>query len=145
MALDEWQQYLRGTTHPVTIITNHKNLSYIKDPRKLSHQQAHWSLFLQDFDIHWQITPGTWMAPADALSQKDLIDTADDNVDVAIVPDLVVIQALDLSLTCHIKSSSSSNSLVLKAIQAVQDGSPLFPCSALADWTFEDGRLYFKG
>ena len=37
LALDEWQQYLRGTTHPVTIITNHKNLSYIKDPRKLSH------------------------------------------------------------------------------------------------------------
>ena len=68
LALDEWRQYLRGTTHPVTIITNHKNLSYIKDPRKLSHQQAHWSLFLQDFDIHWQITPGTWMAPTDALS-----------------------------------------------------------------------------
>ena len=36
LALDEWRQYLRGTTHPVTIITNHKNLSYIKDPRKLS-------------------------------------------------------------------------------------------------------------
>ena len=36
LALDESQQYLQGTTHPVTIITNHKNLSYIKDPRKLS-------------------------------------------------------------------------------------------------------------
>ena len=145
LALDEWRQYLRGTTHPVTIITNHKNLSYIKDPRKLSHQQAHWSLFLQDFDIHWQITPGTWMAPTDALSRKDLIDTADDNVDVAIVPDPVVIQALDLSLVHHIQSSSSSDPLVLKAIQAVQDGSPLFPRSTLTDWTFEDGHLYFKG
>ena len=68
LALDEWRQYLRGTTHLVTIITNHKNLSYIKDPRKLSYQQACWSLFLQDFDIRWQVTPGTWMAPADALS-----------------------------------------------------------------------------
>ena len=37
LALDEWQQYLRGTTHPVTVITDHKNLSYIKDPRKLFH------------------------------------------------------------------------------------------------------------
>ena len=85
------------------------------------------------------------MAPADALSRKDLIDTTDDNVDVAIVPDTVVIQALDLSLARHIQSSSSSDPLVLKAIQAVQDGSPLFPCSTLADWTFEDGHLYFKG
>ena len=145
LALDEWQQYLQGTTHPVTIITNHKNLSYIKDPRKLSHRQACWSLFLQDFNICWQITPGTQMVPADALSQKDLINTTNDNIDVAIVPDPVVIQALDLSLTCHIKSSSSSNSLVLKAIQAMQNGSPLFPHSVLADWTFENSHLYFKG
>ena len=85
------------------------------------------------------------MVPADALSRKDLIDTTDDNVDVAIVPDPMVIEALDLSLVCHIKSSSSSDPLVLKAIQAIQDGFPLFPHSALADWTFKDGHLYFKG
>ena len=145
LALDESWQYLRGTIHPVTIITNHKNLSYIKDPRKLSHQQACWSLFLQDFDIHWQITPGTQMVPADTLFQKDLINTTDDNINVAIVPDPVVIQALDLSLACHIQSSSSSNPLVLKAIQAVRNGFPLFPHSTLTDWTFEDGCLYFKG
>ena len=36
LALEEWCQYLQGTAHPITIITNHKNLSYIKDPRKLS-------------------------------------------------------------------------------------------------------------
>ena len=35
LALEEWHQYLQGTTHPITIITDHKNLSYIKDPRKL--------------------------------------------------------------------------------------------------------------
>ena len=84
------------------------------------------------------------MAPADALSQKDFIDTTNNNIDAAIVPDPVVIQALDLTLTHHIKSSSSSDPLVLKVIQAIQDGSPLFPCSALTDWTFEDGHLYFK-
>ena len=37
LALTEWRQYVQGTSHPVTIITDHKNLSYIKDPRKLSH------------------------------------------------------------------------------------------------------------
>ena len=36
LALEEWCQYLQGTTHPVTIITDHKNLSYVKDPQKLS-------------------------------------------------------------------------------------------------------------
>ena len=36
LTLEEWHQYLQGTQHPITIITDHKNLSYIKDPRKLS-------------------------------------------------------------------------------------------------------------
>ena len=68
LALSEWRQYLQGTSHPVSILTNHKNLSYLKDPCKLSRHQAHWSLFLQDFDIIWKVTPGVQMGPADALS-----------------------------------------------------------------------------
>ena len=36
LALEKWHQYLQGTAHSITIITDHKNLSYIKDPRKLS-------------------------------------------------------------------------------------------------------------
>ena len=36
LALTEWRQYVQGMSHPVTIITDHKNLSYLKDPRKLS-------------------------------------------------------------------------------------------------------------
>ena len=41
LALSKWKQYLQGTPHPVSVITDHKNLSYIKDPWKLSHQQVH--------------------------------------------------------------------------------------------------------
>ena len=98
LALEEWRQYLQGTTHPITIITDHKNLSYVKDPRKLSRCQARWSLFLQDFDIQWQVTPGTRMAPADALSRRDHVDTTLDNQETSICPEPVVIQALDLAL-----------------------------------------------
>ena len=98
LALEEWQQYLQGIQHPITIITDHKKLSYIKDPHKLSQQQAWWSLFLQDFDIIWQVMPGTKMVPANALSRWDEIDTSLNNTDCAICPELVVINALDLAL-----------------------------------------------
>ena len=84
LALEEWHQYLQGTAHPITIITDHKNLSYIKDPWKLSRQQARWSLFLQDFDLQWQVTPGTKMALADVLSRQDHVDTTQDNQETAI-------------------------------------------------------------
>ena len=102
LALEEWRQYLQGTAHPITVITNHKNLSYIKDPRKLSRQQAIWSLFLQDFDLQWQVTPGTKMAPVDALSRQDHIDTTQDNQEMAICLEPIVIQALDLALAWKI-------------------------------------------
>ena len=84
------------------------------------------------------------MAPADALSRQDEVDTSSDNVNSAICLELVVINVLDLALVEHIQTSSHSDPLVLQAIKSLQ-GSPLFSHSALADWMFEGGHLYFKG
>ena len=39
-ALIEWKHYLQGTGHPVTVVTDHKNLSYFKQLHKLSQWQA---------------------------------------------------------------------------------------------------------
>ena len=57
-ALDHWQHYLQGTEYPVTLLTNHKNLTYFCQPQKLSHRQAHWMMFLQDFDLTFIHTLG---------------------------------------------------------------------------------------
>ena len=57
-ALDHWHQYLQGTDHPVTLLTDHKNLMYFCQPQKLSCRQACWMLFLQDFDLIFVHTPG---------------------------------------------------------------------------------------
>ena len=145
LALEEWCQYLQGTTHSITVITNHKNLSYIKDPWKLSRQQARWSLFLQDFDIQWQVTPGTKMAPADALSRCDHVNTTLDNQETSICPEPIIIQALDLALAWKIQSSTKSDPLVLQALESLKMGSPLFPHSSMNDWHMTNGHLYFKG
>ena len=145
LALEEWCQYLQGTQHPIIIITDHKNLSYIKDPCKLSCHQARWSLFLQDFDIQWQVTPGAKMAPDNVLSRWDSINTSQDNQEITICPEPLVINALDLSLACHIQSTSQSDPLVLQAIENLQQGSPLFPHLSLNDWKFKKGYLCFKG
>ena len=144
LALSEWKHYLQGTSHPVSVITNHKNLSYIKDPCKLSHRQACWSLFLQDFHIKWIVTPGSQMGPADALSCKDDINISSDNHTSSIVPDPVVINALDLALSQSIAQFTPSDPLVLQVISALQDGSPLFSRSSLSDWNLDNSHLYFK-
>ena len=127
LALEEWCQYLQGTAHSVTIITDHKNLSYVKDPRKLSKWQARWSLFLQDFDLQWQVTPVTKMAPADALSRCNHVNTTQDNQETSICPESIIIQALDLALARKVQSSTQSDPLVLQALEALKLGSLLFP------------------
>ena len=144
LALAEWRLYLQGTLNPVSVLTNHKNLSYLKDPHKLSCHQACWSLFLQDFDIVWKVTPGMQMGPADALSHKDHLDTTVDNANTPILLDPMVINALDLTLSRHIQSSSALDLFVLKALTALDEGSPLFTHTSLSDWLFDNGHLYFR-
>ena len=57
---------------------------------------------------------------------------------------LALADTLDLTLAHHIQSSSSTDPLVLRAIQNLSDDTPLFPCSSLTDWTFDNGHLYYK-
>ena len=75
-----------------------------------------WSLFLQNFDIQWKITPGTKITPADALSQHNLVNTTTDNQNTAICPEPVVINTLDLMLANKIRTSSQSNPLVMRVL-----------------------------
>ena len=85
------------------------------------------------------------MAPADALSRRDSIDTSSDNIDTAICPEPAIIGALDLALARHIQNSLTSDSLVLQAIENLRSNSLLFPWSSMKDWTYEGGHLYYKG
>ena len=66
-ALTKWKHYLQGIGHPITVVTDHKTLSYFKQPHKLSQWQAQWMLFLQDFDLVFLATPGLQMGPADVM------------------------------------------------------------------------------
>ena len=101
-------------------------------------------MFLQDFDLHFIHVPGSAMGPADALSRLPDPDTSSDNVDVTVHPDDLFIRAIDAVLVDKISSSSSSDPLVVSALQNLSIGSPLFPHSSLSDWRFSDSFLYFK-
>ena len=42
LALDEWRHWLEGAEHPFVIWTDHKNLAYIRDAKRLNAPQARW-------------------------------------------------------------------------------------------------------
>ena len=143
-ALHHWHHYLQGTPHPITLLTNHKNLMYFRQPQKLSRRQARWMMFLQDFDLHFVHIPGTAMGPADALSRLPNPDLSSDNTDVTLLPDNLFISAINTALIDKITSSSLTAPLVVTALQNLSQGSPLFPRSSLSDWHFDGSQLYFK-
>ena len=68
-ALEEWRHYIQGSPHTTMILSNHKNLTYYQEVRKLNRRQARWSLYLSEFDIKLIHTLGMKMVLSDALSQ----------------------------------------------------------------------------
>ena len=85
------------------------------------------------------------MDPADALFHKDDVDTSADNHSSSIISNPVIINVLDLTLSWSISSSMPSNPLIIHIFSALQDSSPLFSCSFLLDWAYDNVHLYFKG
>jgi hypothetical protein len=67
-ALEEWRHYIQGSPHTTIILSDHKNLTYYREARKLNRRQARWSLFLSEFDVKLVHTPGHKMVQLDALS-----------------------------------------------------------------------------
>ncbi|KAI2645188.1 Transposon Tf2-11 polyprotein [Labeo rohita] len=66
LALEEWRHWLEGSKHPFTIITDHKNLQYIREAKRLNPRQARWALFFTRFNFKITYRPGSKNISADA-------------------------------------------------------------------------------
>ncbi|KAL0149040.1 hypothetical protein M9458_055655, partial [Cirrhinus mrigala] len=42
-AFEEWRHWLEGAKHPFTVLTDHRNLEYLRSAKRLNHRQASWS------------------------------------------------------------------------------------------------------
>jgi hypothetical protein len=67
-ALEEWRHCIHGSPHTTVVLSDHKNLMFYGEVRKLNRRQARWSLYLSEFDIKLVHTPERKMARSDALS-----------------------------------------------------------------------------
>jgi hypothetical protein len=64
-ALDEWRPYLLHAAEPFEIWTDHKNLTYFRQPQKLNGQQARWYSRLQEYNYTLRHIPGATNSKAD--------------------------------------------------------------------------------
>ncbi len=57
-AFEEWRHWLEGARHSFTVLTDHRNLEYLKSAKRLNHRQARWSLSSPDLTSKLLMVPG---------------------------------------------------------------------------------------
>ncbi|KAL0154063.1 hypothetical protein M9458_050637 [Cirrhinus mrigala] len=68
-ALVEWRHWLEGSKKTFLVLTDHRNLEYIRGAKRLNSRQARWALFFTRFDFRITYRPGSKNGKADALSR----------------------------------------------------------------------------
>ncbi len=59
LALEEWRHWLEGSGVPFIVLTDHKNLEYIRTAKCLNSRQARWALFFGRFEFTLSYRPGS--------------------------------------------------------------------------------------
>ncbi|KAK3512832.1 hypothetical protein QTP70_026483 [Hemibagrus guttatus] len=67
LALEEWRHWLEGAKHPFVVLTDHKNLEYLRAAKRLNPRQARWALFFTRFQFTISYRPGPKNFKADTL------------------------------------------------------------------------------
>ncbi|KAK3532206.1 hypothetical protein QTP86_009483 [Hemibagrus guttatus] len=79
LALEEWRHWLKGAKHPFVVLTDHKNLEYLRAAKRLNPRQARWALFFTRFNFTISYRPGSKNIKADALSRIHSLDENNDD------------------------------------------------------------------
>ncbi|ESK83040.1 reverse transcriptase-rnase h-integrase [Moniliophthora roreri MCA 2997] len=135
-ALKAWEHYLLGGAHPVTVLSDHKNLTYFWTAQKLNRRQARLSLYLTQFDLRLVHVPGTKMVQSDALSRRpDLVDKEEnDNEDIVMLPDKLFVNVIDTELKTMLEEALPSDKFLQMTIESlIEKGTPPIK-SSLQDW-----------
>lgn len=90
LALEDWRHWLEGAKQPFLILTDHKNLIYLRTAKRLNSRQARWSLFFTRFNFTLSYRPGSRNVKPDALSRQYSLD-ADSSPPATVLPAACVV------------------------------------------------------
>jgi hypothetical protein len=105
--LDDWRIYLEGAPHVITIYIDHQNLQYFRVAQKLKPRQAHYSLFLSQFNIKLIHKPGKTMTLSDPLSRRaDQQDQRVEDIEQTLLPEHLFVNLLETEMTNLLKKAN---------------------------------------
>lgn len=107
LALEEWRHWLEGASQQFTILTDHKNLEYLRSAKRLNPRQARWALFFTRFDFIVTYRPGSKNSKADALSR--LSEDKTPISDETIIPTNLLVAPVQWDILTEIQEANREN------------------------------------
>ncbi|KAI2651181.1 Transposon Tf2-9 polyprotein [Labeo rohita] len=108
LALEEWRHWLEGAKHPFLVITDHKNLQYLRSAKRLNPRQARWSLFFHRFQFKISYRPGSKNSRADGLSRLHQPDPITESPE-PILPESMFLGPIQWSIDEQIQQAARTN------------------------------------
>ena len=134
-ALEEWRHYIQGSPHTTIILSDHKNLTYYHEAKKLNWWQAQWSLYLLEFDVKLVHIPGNKMVQSDALSWRpDLCPDDDTDNENIMLPDNMFLNLIDMDLQQKIMMTDDLDGSAAEALKLLLETAPTSMTKRLEDW-----------
>ncbi|KAF8639129.1 hypothetical protein AX16_010363, partial [Volvariella volvacea WC 439] len=143
--LQAWRQYLLRNQHTTTIYCDHRNLTYYREPQKLTPRQARWQLELSQFDIRLIHKPGKTLIMADALSRRSDLNLPESTERMTVLPPSIFISKIDTSTAEEIQKAPIQDDKIRQIIEGLIGTSPLPKHIRREDWTVNKGLLYYQG
>ncbi|CCO34607.1 Retrotransposable element Tf2 155 kDa protein type 3 [Rhizoctonia solani AG-1 IB] len=148
-ALEHWRIFLEGTEHPVTVLTNHKNLEYWKSARTFNRRHACWHLILASYNFVIAYRPGKQSQKPDALSRRT------DHNEIEPSPQIMLPETqfegfgaeVTTSVLEQIKEALQDDPSLDTVIAAAADpdSMPHSVAAKFKDYTLQDGLLLYQG
>ncbi len=107
-AFEEWRHWLEGAKHPFTVLTDHRNLEYLKSTKRLKHRQARWSLFFTRFNFKITYRPGSQNTKADALSQLNESSATNPSQEL-ILPSTIILAPIQWDIMTEIADAQNTD------------------------------------
>ncbi|KAL0150990.1 hypothetical protein M9458_053717 [Cirrhinus mrigala] len=129
LALEEWRHWLEGAAHPFQIITDHRNLEYIREAKRLNPRQIRWALLFSRFNFIITYRPRSKNIKADALSrlhQPDLPSSSD-----PILPPNLIVSPIIWEIDQRIQETAALKSVPLEGPEGKTYVPPLLRHSLL--------------
>ncbi|KAK3545143.1 hypothetical protein QTP70_001464 [Hemibagrus guttatus] len=100
--------WLEGAKHPFTVLTEHKNLEYLRAAKRLNPRQARWALFFTQFNFTISYRPRSKNTKADALSQMFAPEESPETPE-PILPENIIVSPITWSEETLPPANASTN------------------------------------